>query len=268
MIKYNYTTKQNSDDIYTEIIKSSIKEYPILPKDISILGITNSDKIKELLLLENEGIQETKLINIEENWFSLMSDFIKLNNSKLDLEKQLAYDSDIDSNDIIKEALSDEEIAAINNSISELTINIKDSFKLVTDLESRYPWLIEFRTNNDLSISSVRPVIKPQLTTSKKKTVIRHEINKDVRDIDDSIADLAKMNALLLSMLTGMYSILADADKDKIDPIKRGLIEYAISKWDMSDTRADRQLREDGTKLIDNLFSREVNIADIVDKYK
>ena len=271
MIKYNYTTRTNSDGIYIEVSKTPMIEYPTLPKDISSLNITNTDKLKELLLLENEGQQEKKLILIEEEWFDLMTNFVNFNNEKLSLEKQLSDNDDKIKNNVTEGLLTEDEITSINEDITNVNINITDSFKLVTDLEAKYKWLIEFRTstnNTDLNTTSLRPVVKPQLTTSKKKNIIRHDVDVNIRDVNDTVADLAKMNALLMAMASGIYGTLSSTAKDKIDPTKRAIIEYAISEWDNSNTRADRQLATEGTTLIDKLFSREVKIADIVDKYK
>lgn len=268
MIRYNYLTEKNDNGVYIKIEKIPIIEYPDFDINLLDLEIYNTEELNDLLILKDLGKQEKKLLLIEDKWYELMIAFINYNNIKIDLEKKIYDNNDKINNNITDGLLTNIEILNINKKITETNLNIDDSFNLVLKLEDKYKWLIEFRVVNNLTEkTSVRPVFKSNLLISDKKKIIRHGIDKKVRDVNDTVADLSKMNALLMAMISGIYSVISEDEKNLLDPSKRGLIEYGIAEWDKSSTRADRQLQKEGTKLINRLFSREVKIADIVDKY-
>lgn len=268
MIRYDYKTILNEDNIYIGIKKEINTEYPTKQYIESVSNSINSEKLYELLKLENIGKQELKLLKIENDWYDLMVSFINFNNIKIELEKQLTDNTDKINSNITTGLLTQDELDEINTKISSTTIDINNSFDLIVKLENRYKWLKAFREDVDLNDSSFnRPVFKDKLLLSTKKEVIRHKINKKVRDVNDTVADLSKMNALLMAMISSIYEVLPESEKDLLNPNRRGLIEYGINKWDNSSTRADRQLAVEGTKLIDRLFNREVETANIVDEF-
>ncbi len=107
--------------------------------------------------------------------------------------------------------------------------------------------------------------------TDKKdtKTKIRYEIENEVFDELDSIADNAKMISLLMSTISRMYEIMDDVNKDKLTPESRYVIEHTFAKFKTTDTRADVMVEKEGVTSIDKLLDRQGNIGTIIkEKYK
>ena len=97
-----------------------------------------------------------------------------------------------------------------------------------------------------------------------KKSKVRYEIENNVFDIRDSVADNSKMISLLFGMVMHIYNALDTTTKDNIDPNIRSMIEYAIQKYDSIDTWGEIQLANEGTLAIDRLIDRQAQIGDII----
>jgi len=93
----------------------------------------------------------------------------------------------------------------------------------------------------------------------------RKQINEEVFDTEDAVADNAKMISLLMSIVSRIYSIIPESEKNDLDPIDRDIIEYSIEKFKEIQTRADKQFQVEGSSLIDKLFERQNTIGNILD---
>ena len=100
---------------------------------------------------------------------------------------------------------------------------------------------------------------------NSKKARARKAINEQVFDNEDSIADNAKMISLMLTMMSRLYGAMSDETKAKLDSDDRALIEYTMSKFASTNTRADMQFASDGAvPTIDKLLDRQAKIGEIV----
>jgi len=135
--------------------------------------------------------------------------------------------------------------------------NIKER---INKLESKLPYLGHFDRKPRFSDDGI--------STIDEKKIITNVIDTEVRSVEDSIADLAKMNSLLFSCISAMYNTMTDTAKGKIDDGTKAIIDYSVEKFKETTTRADNQLMKEGTDLIDKLFDREAKIATIISDIK
>jgi len=104
-------------------------------------------------------------------------------------------------------------------------------------------------------------------TLSFTKDSIRKDIQNEVFDIEDSVADNAKMISLLITLSSRIYDILDTVQKDKLATGDRYLIEYIFAKFSTTETRADVQLVTEGTPMLDKLLERQSIIGNIIKRY-
>jgi len=98
-----------------------------------------------------------------------------------------------------------------------------------------------------------------------KKNRQRRQIQDEVFDVEDAIADNAKMISLLTTMLNRLYGVMPEEQKSLLDTDDRNLIEYALNKKSSIATRADVQFFQEGAvPMIDKLFERQAKIGMIV----
>jgi len=97
-----------------------------------------------------------------------------------------------------------------------------------------------------------------------KKTKVRKEIQEQVFDDRDAIADNAKMISFLITLTSRMYDIIPAEQKDLLKADDKDLIEHIFAKFRITNTRADIQLQEEGTVLIDRLLERQADIGKLV----
>jgi hypothetical protein len=112
------------------------------------------------------------------------------------------------------------------------------------------------------------PVIKEVPSEKEiplKKGKDRQRIEEAVFDIPDSVADNAKMISLLLSILSRVYGVLDDTQKDQLTTEDRELIENTFDLFQTIDTRADKQFQAEGFGLVEKLMRRQQSIADIIE---
>ena len=108
----------------------------------------------------------------------------------------------------------------------------------------------------------VEEVLAPLATDTKSKQ--RLEIQDQVFDNADSIADNAKMISLLISVVRRMYEIMPETQKADLDSDDRTMIEYTFSQFASTQTRADVQFAVEGLALIDKLLARQGQVGTIV----
>lgn len=104
----------------------------------------------------------------------------------------------------------------------------------------------------------------PSEPSADSKSFIRYKIKKEVFDTEDSLADTTKWLSLLTTVVSNMYSILDDSQKVKLDENTRNMIEYAYTKFKETNTRGDVQFAEEGTEMIDKIFTRQAQVGEIV----
>ena len=271
--------------------RTQVKEYPEM--DILARGLAekrNADLIKMQYLEALEGQEQEALIKKEEEWFfknTEVQEALRREQEILDLINGTEDILDLETEEVLKKGIpkaQEPELTELNKELQELKdeeiitetgipdepeVQVKPG-KITSLLEERESlekdsWLKTYRGEG----TEPRPEVKkPQVQKKEAKELIKHERDLNVRTAEDSIADLAKMNALLMSFVTAIYSVTPDEAKDELPKEQKAIIDYATSKWMTTETRGDRQLATEGTNLIDKLFEREVKIADIVDKHK
>lgn len=104
----------------------------------------------------------------------------------------------------------------------------------------------------------------PEQIKTDTKSLKRLQIQDEVFDNSDAIADNAKMISLLLSTISKMYNTFTDTQKNKLSIEDKTLIEYTFDKFGNANTRADNQLQEEGTELVDKLIQRQETIGNIL----
>ena len=109
------------------------------------------------------------------------------------------------------------------------------------------------------------PVVEEVPTTFKgKKYFKRKEINEKVFDEADSIADNAKMISLMFSVVSRIWQIIPQEQKDTLEDSEVQVIDETIQKFRNTTTWADRLFAEEGTGLVDRLFARQEEIGNIM----
>ena len=97
-----------------------------------------------------------------------------------------------------------------------------------------------------------------------KKSKLRYEIQEEVFDLSDSVADNAKLISLMFAMSVAMYNALSDDTKNNIPDDVKAKIEYAITKFGSIETWGQIQLNTEGNEAIDKLLDRQAKIGDII----
>jgi len=284
MIKYDY----NYDAIDDVVSRTTAMVYPyIATLNAAIANGAYGDKIMTLATKIYQGVAEDPLLTIENNWFdkqSAIQDAHAEMKKVDDLVLQLA-DATID--EMAKDAAIADLTSILGNYDAktldaDVTTYKTDKQKVIDDLvverdniENGYTdidgtvvpaseWLKSYR---GVTTTVTRPVVTGVIPVDVRKKIMSHEINRTVRNMEDTVADLAKSNTLLMSFIASIYNTLSATQKSKIPAAEKAIIDYAVGKWSATSTRGDRQLQTEGTALVDKLYSREVDIANIVDAY-
>ena len=98
------------------------------------------------------------------------------------------------------------------------------------------------------------------------KTIARLKIEKEVFDVEDSVADTAKWLSLLTSLVSRIYLIVPEEQKATLSANDRQLIEYAFSKFATTTTLADAELRDNPIGFINKVLDRQAAVKLIVRK--
>ena len=99
-----------------------------------------------------------------------------------------------------------------------------------------------------------------------KKGKMRKEINERIFDVEDSLADNAKMIFLLTSLLMRIYNALPEDIKGNLSGEDRNIVEYAFNKYTETTTRLDLQFQEEGIGIIDKLLNRQKEVANVIEE--
>jgi hypothetical protein len=108
-------------------------------------------------------------------------------------------------------------------------------------------------------------VIEEHAFLAGVKYIDRKDINEEIFDTEDAVADNAKLISLLLSITSRLYEIVPDTQKDQLSADDRAIIEYAFNQFKNVSTRADRQFQVEGTDLIDKLYKRQNYVGEVID---
>ena len=100
--------------------------------------------------------------------------------------------------------------------------------------------------------------------SSAKKIKIRHQIESEVFDIHDSVADNAKWLSLLTTLMSRMFDTFTDTQKGRLSIEDRALIEGVFGMFKNTNTRGDVQFAQEGPAMIEKIMSRQAQIGDIV----
>ena len=262
MIKFKYELNEEG-----MVVKSIAETYPdkdILQKGISANRATVT--IKNALAKAYEGLAEQPLVLIEEEWFRAQTAVQDLEAVVRKIDADEATTVTINGVPSPREVtLTEEEIAANAKTRTEIDAKLVEPLKHREALELKNEWLKSYR---GVETTATRPAITWFIPGEDIKALIAHERNFRVHSLEDTVADLAKINTLLMSFTTAMYNVLPATQKNNIPAEIKAVIDHATQKWPETMTRGDRQLAVEGTALLDKLFAREVIIADIVDQLK
>ena len=99
-----------------------------------------------------------------------------------------------------------------------------------------------------------------------KKAKVRYEIENNVFDIRDSVADNAKMISLLFSMVYRMYEAMPDEYKQNLSEQDRQMIEFAINEFKNVETWGDIKIQKEGTNAISSLMQRQNQVGQVIKK--
>lgn len=101
-----------------------------------------------------------------------------------------------------------------------------------------------------------------------EKSHIRYDIEKEVFDLPDSVADNSKMISLVISLVERMYTVMPDDQKELIPEQDRVLIDMVLNTFKQTTTIADEQLATEGPAMITKILDRQAKIANIVKQHK
>ncbi len=304
MTRFNYTTEETFNaegELTGSIVNKSVKEtYPDM--DILTRGLKNGRQTKTIqkgLLKATQGQAEAFLVQQEEEWFKAVDTMQSQAKELATLEEVLEVEKEaVEAAEAPESEVSSDELANLKYSVTvtekqikkiagytqtELAFNpstgneeqkevhyagtIEDAQEARDAQEAKFEFLKGYRGETTEAVRP-EPAADVKISSDDVKKLIAHERDTKVRNSEDTLADLAKMNSLLFSTVGAIYGTLSASAKDKIPAETRGVIEYSIQEFDKVQTRADRQLATDGTELVDKLFAREVQIADIIDSMK
>jgi len=114
----------------------------------------------------------------------------------------------------------------------------------------------------------VEPAVEAVLDSTPKKDkkyLARLQIQDNVFDLNDSVADNAKMISLLTTLMSRMYDTFSTSQKNLLSTTDRALLEHVFTKFNTTDTRADLQVSKEGaTTVIDKLLDRQAQIGQIL----
>ena len=102
------------------------------------------------------------------------------------------------------------------------------------------------------------------LPSTDKKARVRYEIETEVFDLHDSVADNAKWLSLLTTLLSRMYGTFTDTQKNKLSTEDRALIEGVFTMFATTNTRGDVQFTQEGPAMIQKIMQRQAQIGEIV----
>ena len=308
MTRYNYTLETEFgmnpetgiEEVIASVVTKSVKEtYPDM--DILQRGLKNGRQTKTIqkgLLKATQGQAEAFLVQQEEEWFKAQDEMQQAEKELRTLEEVLVVEKEAVEAGEASDEVGSDELANLKYAVettekrikelagytqNELAFNpstgkeeqkevhypgIIEKAQEVRDAkEAQFEWLKAYRGEETEAVRP-EPAADVKISPDDVKKLIAHERDSKVRNSEDTLADLAKMNSLLFSTVGSIYGTLTSTAKDKIDADTRAIIEYSIAKFADTQTRADRQLAEEGTDLVDKLFAREVQIADIIDELK
>ena len=280
MNQYEYSFNQELG-LATNVI---FKIYPeVSDVELAISEGKPASVIHRLATEAYQGVAETPIIRIEDSWWEQQGQIQAINRiikTVNELVATVKIDSTGVSTPLTQEELDTnkvklDKILADNNVYNEADLRSKLAIELqqyktardaieadTTDLGPN-SWLKNYRGVSD---SVTRPTVTGTIPKSVRKAMIAVERNTSVRNVEDTLADLAKMNSLLFSVVAALYKAMPATTLNKIPAAEKGLIDYAMAGFGNITTRADKQLATEGTALVDKLFDREVAIADIVDR--
>lgn len=101
-----------------------------------------------------------------------------------------------------------------------------------------------------------------------KKAKIRKEIDEEVFDINDSVADNAKWSSILTTAISIIYTSLDDETKARMDPRQKAIMDALVYLYSASTTRFEIQYAEEGLGLITKMLDRQKAIGSIILKNK
>ena len=99
-----------------------------------------------------------------------------------------------------------------------------------------------------------------------KKYQARKEIEEQVFDIRDSVADNSKMISLLFTMVYKMYESLPDSTMNKMPKEDKTIIDNTIEIFKSVHTWADIKFQEEGFKSIERLIKRQGELGKVIKK--
>jgi len=143
--------------------------------------------------------------------------------------------------------------------VIEIYKNIYNNGNDTSKILNKYPFLKGIKNNN----------FNIPLTKSRTNKVLsRFRIKNEVRDDKDSIADLAKWNSLLTTMVGLLYNTQSETTKNKLGEENRMLIETALEKFSRTKTNGDYQFELKGLRSINEILDKEAQIGKIISETK
>ncbi len=101
-------------------------------------------------------------------------------------------------------------------------------------------------------------------SSTDSKTKARYQIQENVFDIKDSIADNAKMISLVLSVMKRMWETTPQAQKDLMSTEDLALINSTFDLFASTTTHADNLFAGEGFALVERLMQRQQQVGDIL----
>ncbi len=122
---------------------------------------------------------------------------------------------------------------------------------------------IEKVRKNNLLVKKYYEQVLDRISNPRKGKV-RKEIREKIFDLEDAIADNNKLIMLAMTILLKFY--FASFDKNDLSKEDVEIIETWAKTMAKRETRFNEQFQEEGEKLINKLFNRQEEIAEIIKK--
>ena len=128
--------------------------------------------------------------------------------------------------------------------------------------------MVTYREVNKVDGALISKAIIPVLDTRPqrgKKITARKKISEQVFGLDDSVADNAKLIAVLTNCVSEMYRVMPSGTKAKLSNEAKEILEVISENYDFSKTIVGKKASKQGfVETIKALFGRQEKIAEIV----
>ena len=119
-----------------------------------------------------------------------------------------------------------------------------------------------FEKNGQLYTKKIIEMPSEKILEAKKGKQ-RKAIEENVFDLNDSVADNAKMISLLMSLFTRIWEIIPQDQKNSLTEAEILVMQNSIDLFKNTTTWADRLFETEGMAFVEKLYKRQEAIGEL-----